>query len=47
MSYTKPEVVKLSEAVEAIQSVNKISTHADANSQSPFLATVNAYESDE
>jgi hypothetical protein len=47
MSYTKPEVVKLSEAVEAIQGVNKISTYTDNNSQSPFLATSAAYESDE
>lgn len=46
MRYEKPEVVKLANAVNAIQSQEKSATPAD-NMDSTIHTTVGAYESDE
>lgn len=46
MSYTKPEVAKLADAVESIQGNGKVSTHPD-NVSGMQPATVGAYEADE
>jgi len=46
MTYTKPEVVKLDNAVKGIQGGTKgTNTAPDSNIQKPF--TVSAYEADE
>jgi len=48
MTYTKPEVTKLNDALNAIQGTSKPETDAfDVISQRPLAASVNAYEADE
>jgi hypothetical protein len=47
MSYTKPQIIKLDDAVKAIQGDEKGSNHLDNVQGQPPIATASAYQADE